>query len=55
METRLVCFLVSEYLFPTTKLTWYHFWLVLLLGLGFELFYYLAILAKIKHKNMSVW
>ena len=26
METRLVCFLVSTYLFPTTKLTWYHFW-----------------------------
>ena len=25
------------------------------LGLGFGLFYYLAILAKIKHKNMSVW
>ena len=25
METRLACFLVSEYLFPTTKLTWYHF------------------------------
>ena len=30
-------------------------WLVLRLGLGFGLFYYLAILAKIKHKNMSVW
>ena len=26
METKLVCFLVSEYLFLTTKLTWYHFW-----------------------------
>ena len=29
------------------------FWLVS--GLGFGLFYYLAILAKIKHNNMSVW
>ena len=25
------------------------------LDLGFGLFYYLAILAKIKYKNMSVW
>ena len=29
--------------------------LVLGLGLGFGLFYYLAILAEIKHKNTSVW
>ena len=29
--------------------------LVLGLGLGFGLFYYLAILEEIKHKNMSVW